>query len=561
MAYQQPLGSASQLGFNPRAETPGMASPRPSAHLSHSEQDRFLDHQNAGSPYYQQHAYAQRSYFDSQAHTAAAASYPEKGAKKGLFARKPWLAALLAILVIAIIAGAVAGGMFASHSKKDDNSKANTSSRPKTSGSPTASGSSTAAAPTPTITPLARYNWRDPNTVAYGVNIGNWLVIERWLDEDWFTSLCADCEDEWNLSAHLGGNAVPTLQKHYNDFLQESDIDTMKSLGMNMLRVTIGYWAVIDTPGEPFVNAGQLNQLRKLMEWCHARGIYIIISMHGLPGSQSGDQSTGVKKDWSVGGTSWYTSKNQARSDQVITAFANWITQQQPYASVIAAVLPVNEPKQTDADGSLHGNWQELIQDFYLRSYKTLSSIGMVMSIHPGYWQGQDPSAWDSFIKSNNMDPNLVLWETHPYPGYFPIQTDEDHIMNTVCNLGEIHNSISVPVYFGEFSTLSGVTDNGFLKRYWNTQLAAYSKSAGSAFWTWKANNATNPVRALSSNQMSRYDFQFLKDQGIASQPAAGQTFQQYVNGLSHNQCNNQRRRKRQFEHRDAGKARLLPSH
>lgn len=162
--------------------------------------------------------------------------------------------------------------MFASHSKKDDNSKANTSSRPKTSGSPTASGSSTAAAPTPTITPLARYNWRDPNTVAYGVNIGNWLVIERWLDEDWFTSLCADCEDEWNLSAHLGGNAVPTLQKHYNDFLQESDIDTMKSLGMNMLRVTIGYWAVIDTPGEPFVNAGQLNQLRKLMEWCHARG-------------------------------------------------------------------------------------------------------------------------------------------------------------------------------------------------------------------------------------------------------------------------------------------------
>lgn len=49
--------------------------------------------------------------------------------------------------------------------------------------------------------------------------------------------------------------------------------------------------------------------------------------------------------------------------------------------------MPVNEPKQTDADGSLHGNWQELIQDFYLRSYKTLSSIGMVMSIHPGYWQ------------------------------------------------------------------------------------------------------------------------------------------------------------------------------
>lgn len=65
-------------------------------------------------------------------------------------------------------------------------------------------------------------------------------------------------------------------------------------------------------------------------------GIYIIISMHGLPGSQSGDQSTGVKKDWSVGGTSWYTSKNQARSDQVITAFANWITQQQPYASVVS---------------------------------------------------------------------------------------------------------------------------------------------------------------------------------------------------------------------------------
>ncbi|CAD6892141.1 unnamed protein product [Tilletia laevis] len=576
--YQEPAASVSQLGFHPRPEDAGMASPRPSAQMSFQEKEQFLPYQ-PGSPYSAplhdstyppaaHNAPYQSSYFDDEAHSGATRGAPaafastRSGAAAGapkqgsIFKRKPWLIAVLALLAIAAIGGGIAAWKILSHSKMDsdkgvgNNASANEDTKPN---SGTSSGDN--ATVTPVITPLARYDWRDPNNVAYGINLGNWLVLERWLDEDWFTGLCPDCEDEWNWSAHLGNNAVSTLQQHYSDYIQESDIDTMQSTGINMIRVTLGYWALIDTPGEPFVNAGQLDRLRMLMEWCHKRGIYITISMHGMPGSQSGDQSTGLRKDFGVEGTSWYTKANQARSDTVIQALATWITQQQNYSSVIAAVLPVNEPKQF-AGNVYSDDWQTAIQNFYVRSYKTLSNIGMVMAIHPGYRNGQDPTEWGSYISSNNMDPNLVIWETHPYPGFFPANSDEDNIISTVCQLGQIHNNIQVPVFFGEWSDLSGITSPAWLKKYWNTQLAAYSSSGGSAFWTWRAKNSSNPVRALTSNQMSRYDYQFLLAQNIVTPPATGQSIKDHVSSLPNNACAGQSRRRRSA-HRGERMARL----
>ncbi|KAE8228206.1 hypothetical protein CF326_g6872 [Tilletia indica] len=548
--------SNSQLGFHPRAGTPGMASPRPSANMDRQEQEKFL-----GSPYQQSSPLASyppaaqgtNSYFDDEAHSKSARAAPAgfsstrtpaavAGKKANIFKRKPWTMAILLLLLIAAIGGGIGAWKAVSGSKSESTVGGSSLSDSKNSPGTGTSGNGAAPAPTPTITPLARYNWRDPNNVAYGINLGNYLVLERWLDEDWFTSLCADCLDEWNWSAHLGNQAIPTLQKHYDDYIQESDMDTMKAMGFNMIRVTIGYWALIDTPGEPFVNAGQLDRLRMIMEWCHKRGMYVAISMHGMPGSQSGDQSTGLVKDYNVGGTSWFTRANQARSDAVIQALATWITQQQPYTSTIAVVLPVNEPKQTQGN-EYRDDWNNIMLDFYRRSYRTLANIGMVMAIHPGFQNGQDPSGWDAFIQGSNMDPNLVIWETHPYPGFFPLNEDRDDIVSKVCALGQIYKDISVPVFFGEWSALSGVPGAAWLKSYWNTQLAAYSSSAGSTFWTWKANNATNPDRALASNQMSRYDFQFLMNQNIASAPAPGQSIKAYTDSLPNNLCAGQSKR------------------
>ncbi|KAK0550580.1 hypothetical protein OC846_003595 [Tilletia horrida] len=562
--YQQTADSGSRLGFYPRYDDP--ASPRPSAQMSlYDDQKGFLQPIAGGSPYPPQPYGQQRSYFDDDNAPARFAGQTKQGrGNTPFFKRKKWLIPIVVMLVLAAAAGVVAVLML-THRSSSENSKVSQNNNESNSHGSTRSGAqptgtSSAVTPTATVTPLPRYNWLDPNNVAYGVNVGNWLVIERWLDEDWFTSLCPDCVDEWNLAAHLGPNAIPTLQAHYNSFIKESDIDTIKSMGMNMIRVTLGYWAVIDTPGEPFVNAGQLDQLRKLMEWCHARQIYITISMHGLPGSQSGDQSTGRVKSWDVGGAAWFTAQNQARSDQVIQVLATWITQQQPYSSVIASVLPVNEPKQTvsDADSQEVTARQDIVQAFYVRSYKTLSNIGMVMMIHPGYLDGQNPKPWGPFISQNNMDPNLIVWETHPYPGYFPLKYDPDVILETVCNYAQLHQDIQVPVFFGEFSTLSGIKSSAFLQQYWNTQVAAYSQSAGSTFWNWKAMNSTNPDKALNSQNMTRYDFQFLMNQGIVQKPAAGQSTKQFVTSLSNNACTNQRK-KRALHDRNGGRlARLF---
>ncbi|KAK0543275.1 hypothetical protein OC845_006201 [Tilletia horrida] len=449
-------------------------------------------------------------------------SAPPRRGVVGFFRRKPWVLALIALVLVAAIAGGIGGGVASSHSNSKTSKDGNSGNNGGNKGGSGSGDGSNANTTAPPIIPLQRWDWTNKNQKAFGVNLGNWLLLERWLDENNFVNQCNYCGDEWTWSQAMGSKAIPALQAHYNSWFQESDLDFLQSYGINMVRVTIGFWAIIPTvAGEPYVNAGQLDMLGQLLTWLHKRGMYAIISLHGLPGSQSGDQSTGQKKNWGVvpGGQSWFTPTNQNRSDAAVLALADWVAHQGNYSTVVSAILPVNEPKQTDFNG-VNQNWQQQLVDYYERSYATLVQHGIVMAVHPGYYQGQDPSGWQPFM--NGKDPNMVIWETHPYPGFFPTVYDDGQIMQTVCNLASIQNDISVPVFFGEWSLLSGVSYPGWVQKYFRSQIKAYNNGAGSTLWNWKANNSTlagNGGLALADDQMALYDFTNLVNTGIIPKP------------------------------------------
>ncbi|KAE8212651.1 hypothetical protein CF327_g3741 [Tilletia walkeri] len=551
------------------------ASPRPSTHME-NEQDYFLG-KSEQRPYSSSDAYHNSQATPSIASNAAlgpataagmgagaaqtrgaysgvptTAAIDEKRYKPqhgvvGFFKRRPWALALLALVVIAAVAGGIAGGVAGSKKGgmadgKSGSSNTGAAGTPANGGD---NGNTTATNVTAPIIPLQRWDWTNKSQKAYGVNVGNWLLLERWLDENKFTSQCRYCGDEWSWTQSQGGNAVAALQQHYQTWFVESDLDYLQSYGVNTVRVTLGFWALIPTTrNEPYVNAGQLDYLGQLLTWLHKRGMYCVISLHGLPGSQSGDQSTGQKKDFDVGGSGWFTPSAQSRSDAAVVALANWIAQQGNYSSVVSAVLPVNEPKQTDVNNSLNDDWQQQLVDFYERSYKVFVQHGIVMSIHPGYHEGQDPSGWQGFV--NGKDPNMLIWEAHPYPGFFPTQYDDSLIMSKVCALSSIQNSISVPVFFGEWSMLSGVTTPGWLKRYFGTQMQAYNNGAGSTIWNWKANNSTlagNGGLALENAQMGLYDFKNLVNMGVVPKPSSPSNVLSALQGVYQNSCNYNGRR------------------
>lgn len=132
-----------------------------------------------------------------------------------------------------------------------------------------------------------------------GVNLGNWLLLERWMAHDLFRDgsgsqdFIGNCApvDEFGLMKALEPNAAKRrLEHHWSTWITEDDIAWLAKHGVNSVRVPFGYW-VID-PQPPFV-PGQLKHLDNLFRWCEKHSMAVLLDYHGLKGSQTGNPTSG----------------------------------------------------------------------------------------------------------------------------------------------------------------------------------------------------------------------------------------------------------------------------
>ncbi|KAK0532078.1 hypothetical protein OC835_003453 [Tilletia horrida] len=448
--------------------------------------------------------------------------------------RKPWIALLLLLVIIAAGVGVgigVSRGMSSSDSEKESaqggagNNNNNSNGNSNTSGANgNGSGSSgtrtSDAAPTPTvapIVPLAPWDWTDPRQKVMGVSLGNYLAIERWLDEDWFRSVAGEnVWDEWGLHQTLGAEkTVEVLAEHHKNYIQESDLDELVEYGLNTIRVPLPFWALIPTTGnEPYVNASQLDRLSDVMQWCHKRGLYVIVDLHSMPGSQSGDQASGHNTSNPL----FWTDNNQARSVQTVQNLINWISNH-PYKSVVSGVCPVNEPRAQFGFSSNDPEKLGILRTFYARTYSMLSRAQLPMIFHPSFYQGDALAYWADFV--TGKDPKMLIYTVHPYPGFFPVKYDTDAMTEAVCKHARDSIGYPVPVMYGEWSAISGVETVSYMKQYYTTQLSAWSWSAGGIFWSYKAPVTQNPVLANTGMQETMFSFVDLMKLGVIPKPNA----------------------------------------
>lgn len=122
------------------------------------------------------------------------------------------------------------------------------------------------------------------------------LMTHR-MDEQWFTEASGNttANDEWTFSLALGDRAQSVLEEHWNTWITDDDIRIISESGFNHIRIPIGYWAFMNEPaGTPYVSmGGQLEQMTRVIESAANYGLYVIIDLHGLPGSQNGEQASG----------------------------------------------------------------------------------------------------------------------------------------------------------------------------------------------------------------------------------------------------------------------------
>lgn len=135
--------------------------------------------------------------------------------------------------------------------------------------------------------------WLPSTEKVRGVNLGSQFIIEPWMAYDEWNSMgCGDSNDEWQCVQLLGQEqADAAFAQHWSTWITQDDIARIANLGLNVVRIPVGFWMREDLvqAGE-FYPRGALRYLDQLVGYAAEAGLFIIIDLHGGPGSQYPNQ-------------------------------------------------------------------------------------------------------------------------------------------------------------------------------------------------------------------------------------------------------------------------------
>ena len=131
----------------------------------------------------------------------------------------------------------------------------------------------------------------------HGVNLGNWLVLEKWMTQALFDGTTAD--DETYLCVQLGhARASERLKVHRDEFITEMDFEEIACKGFNAVRIPVPFFLFEDVG--PYVHCYEY--LDKAFDWAEKYDLKILVDLHTVPGGHNGTDNSGICgiKTWSV---------------------------------------------------------------------------------------------------------------------------------------------------------------------------------------------------------------------------------------------------------------------
>ena len=164
-----------------------------------------------------------------------------------------------------------------------------------------------------------------------GINIGGWLVAERWMTPSLFDGVEGD--GEIALVKELGkSEAVKRLRLHRDEFITEADFVWIKKHGFDFVRLPVGYWLFEET--DDFIDGE--GYVEKAFAWATAHNLGIVLDFHGLQGSQNGYDHSGQ-----TGKVRLYRPANRSAALRTLA----YMCEQYGQEKALLAVEVINEPK------------------------------------------------------------------------------------------------------------------------------------------------------------------------------------------------------------------------
>lgn len=247
-----------------------------------------------------------------------------------------------------------------------------------------------------------------------GVNLGNWLVLEKWMLPELFEGTGA--EDEVWLNRKMNPAELKEKMKEHRDtFITEQDFAFIKEQGIWLLRIPVPYFIFGDRP--PF--NGCVEYLDKAFDWAEKYGLQILIDLHTVPGSQNGYDNGGL-----TGVCKW--CKNPEEVEFALTVLERLAKRygqreglygievlNEPISFLVYATAP-STGKAVDKEEAKGSGYVPLpfLENFYRNAYRRLRKIlpeNKTIVFHDGFRLRH----WGKFFRKEHMK-NVVL-DTHIY--------------------------------------------------------------------------------------------------------------------------------------------------
>ena len=354
-----------------------------------------------------------------------------------------------------------------------------------------------------------------------GVNLGNWLVLEKWMSPALFDGTTA--EDEYYLPTQLSRDAYEARIKiHRSEFISERDFATIARIGLNTVRIPIPYFIYGDR--EPFI--GCIGELDKAFNWAEKYGLKILVDLHTVPMSQNGFDNGGIS-----GVCKW--SQIPEEVDYVVNLLGK-LAERYGKREGLWGIQPINEPITEPlwsvmdvqkryppvdpalAEGSAP-NTLEFLRGFYNRAYDAIKphlGEGKYVVYHDAF----QLKAWKDFFTQEKFKGNVVL-DTHQYlmiaeafgceqtmDGYLSYIKDVyekdvaevQEYVPVVCGEWCIFNSLAVGmdtkggqsslngIDFSDSKTISEEEKTAIYTAIARAHLDAWDKGSGYFYWTYK---------------------------------------------------------------------------
>jgi len=306
-----------------------------------------------------------------------------------------------------------------------------------------------------------------------GSNLGNWLVPEGYMFK--FKNTNSPKLINEMISQVIGPEET---SKFWSDFLDsyitQKDIHFLKSIGANSIRVPFNYRLFTN---EDYLGANDASRgftmLDRVVKWCKAEGLYVILDMHCAPGGQTGDNI-----DDSYGYPFLYESS--ANRKLTIDIWHKIADRYKNETTVLGYDL-LNEPVAHYFDSAK-------LNPFIEPLYKEISkSIRTVDKNHILFLGG---AQWDTnFAIFNQPFDSKIIYTFHKY--------GDKPNLGSIARFIAFRDKYNVPIYAGE----TGENTDEWVAEF--RQLLE-SNNIGWHFWPYK--KLDSPKNILSVIPPAKYD-------------------------------------------------------